>query len=283
MQRDLFPQKNDHERLGKSSVFNIKSRTILNPGNGFMSDYDYTLNPYSGCTFGCTYCYAAFFTRRPEEKAQWGEWVKVKVNALALLRKERINPLIGKTIYISSVTDPYQPVDKKLKLTRELLKELSEYHKPNLVLQTRSPLVVRDIDLLSKIGTVQVNMTVTTDSEDVRMAFEPTCPSNKVRLEAIREVHEQGIKTCITMTPLLPVKAPRAFADDLLKTGVPRFVVQPFHAKRGRFVAGTRDDALRITESYGWSGDRYQEVVEVLKERLPQLAEGKEGFAPPKF
>ena len=283
MQGDLFPPQTEHERLGKSSVFHVQSRTILNPGNGFMSAYDYTLNPYSGCTFGCTYCYAAFFTRRPEEKVRWGEWVKVKENAVALLRNQRRNPLNGKTIYMSSVTDPYQPADKKLELTRSLLKELATFHKPHLVIQTRSPLVVRDLDILKQIGTVQVNMTVTTDNEEVRSAFEPTCPSNKVRLKAIREVQEAGVQACITMTPLLPVEHAPSFARDLLETGVRRFIVQPFHARKGRFVAGTRVEALRITEAFKWDAARYEEVVAVLKGKLPNLTEGKEGFAPPQF
>src|SRR5690606_12907774 len=102
--------------------------------------------------------------------------------------------------------------------------------------QTRSPLVTRDIDLLSRFDTVQVNMTVTTDSEEVRRAFEPHCPTNKKRLDAVGEVAAAGIDSAITMTPLLPIKDPEAFAMELQRTGVERFVVQPFHTEKGRFV-----------------------------------------------
>ena len=104
----------------------------------------------------------------------------VKENALALLERKRRSTLLGKTIYMSSVTDPYQPIEKRLGLTRELLRILAERYQPRLVIQTRSPLVTRDVDLLRRFEHVQVNMTITTDSEEVRRAFEPTCPNNRV-------------------------------------------------------------------------------------------------------
>src|SRR5205807_557108 len=118
-------------------------------------------NPYSGCTFGCNYCYAAFFANTETLKQNWGRWVQVKENALSLLIKRRKKPLIDKTIYMSSVTDPYQPIERDLKLTRALLEELLAYHQVHLVVQTRGSLVTRDIDLLQQFEYVQVNMTVT--------------------------------------------------------------------------------------------------------------------------
>jgi DNA repair photolyase len=75
------------------------AKSILSKASGFISAFDYTLNPYSGCTFGCTYCYAAFFAKDPECQHTWGDWVEVKENALALLQKKRKRPLIDKTIY----------------------------------------------------------------------------------------------------------------------------------------------------------------------------------------
>ncbi len=106
---------------------------------------------------------------------------------------------------MSSVTDPYQPLERKLELTRRILRVLAGRHRPKLVIQTRSPIAARDTDLFRKIeqggGRVQVNMTVTTDDEDVRKTFEPGCPSNPARLKAIREIREAGIQACITMPP----------------------------------------------------------------------------------
>ena len=93
---------------------------------------------------------------------------------------------------MSSVTDPYQPIERRLELSRELLRELVQ-HQPRLVIQTRSNLVRRDIDLLREFDAyVQVNVTVTTDSEKVRKAFEPYCPSNEKRLEAVSELSSAG-------------------------------------------------------------------------------------------
>ena len=209
-----------------------------------MDAYDYTLNPYSGCSFGCTYCYAAFFSRDVEKRDSWGYWVVVKENAPELLEKRKRGTLDGNLIYMSSVTDPYQSVERELGLTRRLLEIMADRgDKPKLVVQTRSPDVVRDCDLFSRIeengGRVQVNMTATTDDEDIRRTFEPFCPSNPVRLRAISEVLTAGIDTCITMTPLLLVSSPYAFADSLRETGVQKFIAQPFHFQRGKFLAGT--------------------------------------------
>jgi DNA repair photolyase len=252
----------------------------LNPTSGFMDTYDYSLNPYSGCAFGCTYCYAAFFARDNEQRENWGYWVNVKENALALLQKFRKKPLIDKTIYLSSVTDPYQPIEKKLELTRSILKELKTYHKPRLVIQTRSPLSTRDIDLFNQFEHIQVNMTITTDSERVRKIFEPLCPGNKMRLEAIKEIHNAGVQTCITITPLLPVEDPHSFAQSLLNTGIKKFIIQPFHKEKGKFTAGTRDEAMKLFKEFNWTDERYLEVENIIKNYIPDIGIGKEGFKP---
>lgn len=266
------------ERLGATEVSYRDAASILTRATGFMSGYDFTLNPYSGCGFGCSYCYAAFFSRDAQRSDSWGRWVEVKQNALERLERMR-TPLTDRAIYMSSVTDPYQPIERRLLLVRALLEALAE-QQPRLVVQTRSPLVTRDIDVLQRFAHVRVNMTVTTDSDTVRKAFEPTCPSNRARLAAITQVAAAGIETSITMTPLLPVEDADRFARDLLETGVHRFVVQPFHPDRGRFVAGTREPALALIRELGWTPDRYRATVETLNTHLPGLVEGRDGFAP---
>ena len=289
--------------VGQAAVTYAPTSQVLNKPTGFMDAYDFTLNPYSGCSFGCTYCYAAFFSRDVEKRDSWGQWVNVKENAVELLRKRKPGTLDGKLIYMSSVTDPYQPVERQLEHTRRILQTIVERgDKPKLVVQTRSPDIVRDCDLFRRIedngGRVQVNMTVTTDDEDIRRTFEPHCPSNPRRLDVIGQVHAAGIDTCITMTPLLLVSSPYAFADSLLDTGVQKFIAQPFHFKRGKFLAGTRDGAhelmaqklgcsvAALKEEKGEYLERYREFFEVfndrlLEENLPPLGEGKSGFEPP--
>lgn len=206
--------------------------------------------------------------------------MNVKQNALELLRKKRKRPLIDKTIYVSTVTDPYQPIERELELTRELMIELATYHKVRVVIQTRSPIAKRDIDIFKRFEHLQVNMTITTDSEKVRKVFEPLCPSNKDRLKTIKEITEEGIQTCITMTPLLPIENVNDFVKQLLDTTVQKFIVQPFHTEKGKFAAGTREKALQLIQEMGWTAEKYSEIEEILKKRLPNLGIGKDGFAP---
>lgn len=272
--------KDKPSKLGKTSITYKDTSSILTRTSGFMEAYDYSINPYSGCSFGCTYCYAAFFSRNKEKMDNWGYWVDVKENALVLLRKKRKRPLIDKTIYLSSVTDPYQPIEKKLELTRDILKELLTYHNVRLVIQTRASLVTRDIDILKQFETLQVNMTITTDSERIRKVFEPLCPSNKSRIKAIKEIHDAGIQSCITMTPLLPVEDAKSFAQSLKDTGISNFIIQPFHATRGKFVAGTRKEALKILQEFNWGDEEYQKVMTVIQQEIPDIGVGKQGFAP---
>jgi len=282
------------------------SGPILTKATGFMDAYDYTLNPYSGCSFGCTYCYAAFFSPDQDKRDTWGQWITVKENAVAKLRNSRTfkdAKLDGKFIYMSSVTDPYQPIERQLRkqemggVTQGLLELLAE-QAPKLVVQTRSPDVKLDVELFRKIeengGRVQVNMTVTTDDEDIRRTFEPSCPNNTVRLRAIAEVQAKGIQCCITMTPLLLVSDPELFADELLDTDVRRFIVQPFHFTRGKFVANTRDEATRLmaekldcdeTDFVDAYMRDYRVTESIIRNRLAEegipLGQGKDGFKPP--
>jgi DNA repair photolyase len=278
--KNLFSDLEDDRRssVGHAKIEYRKASSILTKASGFMESYDFTLNPYSGCSFGCTYCYAAFFSRSEEGRDNWGYWVNVKENALHLLKSFRKKPLSGKTIYMSSVTDPYQPIERDLNLTRSLLRELADFHQPRIVIQTRSPIASRDIDLFKLFNHIQVNMTITTDSENVRKVFEPLCPSNTSRLTAIKEINEAGINSCITMTPLLPVENPEEFATKLKATGIEKFIVQPFHSDRGKFIAGTREAALKLIHQMGWTNERYKEVEEILIKHIPGIGVGKEGF-----
>ena len=283
------------ENVGRASVTYRNSREILTKGSGFLDSYDYSLNPFVGCTLACVYCYAGNFSPTPQMKRDWGNWVIVKENAIELMRKVRPGRLDGRAVYMSSVTDAYQPAERRLRLTRGILDELTERHIPRLVVQTRSPLVTRDIDLFKRIeergGRVQVNLTVTTDDEEIRRAFEPGCPSGPARMKAAATIAASGIQTAITLTPLLLVSDPCGFAESLLATGVRRFVIQGFHRSEQRdFVASTRGPALDVlAEKLGCVssdvmrlyGERYQQAREILVEALPNIGEGKDGFRPP--
>ena len=286
------------ERVGLADLSYQDARTILTPASGFLDRYDYTLNPYSGCAFGCRYCYAAAFSPRPELKDTWGQWVKAKQNAAALMAKQKPGSLDGVRIYCSSVTDPYQPAERRLELTRGVLTALAESHRPKLVIQTRSPDVTRDADLFVKLaqngGRVQVNMTVTTDNENIRKAFEPSCPSNDRRLAAVAELSALGVQTAVTMTPLLLVTDPESFARKVGQTGARSFIIQGFNTNdRKQFVAHTRDGAIAAlaaeigvdskAEAARLYQRRYLQARKIIIDTLgaDRVGEGRQGFWPP--
>lgn len=275
----LFDEREIPTKSGAAEIRVLDSSSILSPAQGFMGDYDFTLNPYIGCQFGCAYCYAAFFVNSPERRETWGQWVDVKQSAVAQLRRRRA--MRGKRIYMSSVTDPYQPIEAKIELTREIVEVLSaEERQPRLVVQTRSPLVTRDIDLFKRFAHLRVNMTITTDSEDVRKRFEPLCPSNERRMEAIREAKASGLRVCICITPMLPLEDPTRFSQDLAKIGADIYVAQPFKPSGGRFAACTREMAMDIVKEYNWTESNYRAAFTELRRHLPMLYEGREGFMP---
>jgi DNA repair photolyase len=248
-----------------------------------MAGYDFTINPYTGCTFGCAYCYAAAFVPDQEEKKRWGEWVKVKRAAVQILKKQA-GKLAGKAVYMSSVTDPYQPVEKLTGITRALLEILTSVPDLRLTVQTRGPLVTRDADLMSRIRHLRVNVTVTTDSEEDRKNFEPLCPSVNARLAAVQELSAQRLDVGVTITPLIRIREPEVFGKRLLATGARRFVVQPFHASSTRargFRATTRDEAIPLAKEMGWTQQGYEKTVHQLRTLLGnRLEEGRGGFAP---
>ena len=270
-------------QIGPTQVTYRPARDILTKTTGFMSTYDFTLNPYSGCSFGCSYCYAAFFTRDQAQQDNWGLWVNAKQNAAQLIEDLKPGALDGKRIYMSSVTDPYQPLEQRILLTQQILEAMAKHHRPKLVVQTRSPLVTRDIPLFQEIeqrgGRVQVNMTVTTDDEDVRKTFEPGCPSNPARLKAIGQIQKAGIQSCITMTPLLLVRDADAFCDSLLETGVAALHRPDLPLREG----GVRrpDQGAGIRHHGGEAGLPGEPVPAQVRETLPGSIPDAEGKTAP--
>lgn len=190
--------------MNRISAIVVKS--VLTQQAGRQSiPYDYTINPYRGCLFGCCYCYASKFVHDdPDKKAEWGFWVEYKKNSVDALLKES-HKITGKTVFFSSATDPYQPVERRLKLTRALLEVLLFAHPLHLHMQSRSPMIVRDIDIFQRFGpTLSVGLSIPTDSEVVRKVFEPRAPAIPRRLAAARTLKEAGIRTTASVAPLLP-------------------------------------------------------------------------------
>ncbi len=255
-----------------------ETSTLLSPGVGQLAAYDFAVNPYRGCQFGCAYCYAALFVADESDRANWGRWVVVKERSVAQLHAKRLD---GAKLYMSSATDPYQPIERELELTRSLLEAmLAKRHVPRLVIQTRSPLVTRDIDLLRRFPHVRVNMSITTDSEDVRKRFEPSCPSISRRLAAVRELKQAGIKTHICVAPMLPIHNPARFAEQLRATGADAVVASALHEGHALFAAGTRAEGADLARQMGHGRSRFLSNLRVLESRLDNLVSPAIGFAP---
>ena len=180
------------------NVKEIQSKTILSRSQV----YDYVINPYVGCQHACSYCYARFMKRFTGHKEPWGEFVDVKTNAADLLRVE-INKKKRAKVWVSGVCDPYQPLEAKYKLTRKCLEILAQNDWP-AVIQTRSPLVLRDIDILKEARNFEVGLSITTADDDIRKLFEPHAPPITARLRALDELHRAGIKTYAMIAPMLP-------------------------------------------------------------------------------
>ncbi|MGF9917418.1 radical SAM protein [Paenibacillus ehimensis] len=264
-------------------------KQLLNAATGYLTGYTHTLNPYSGCAFACTYCYVREMPVAKFRPEPWGSWVDVKSSAAELLAKElvrakRKGPV---SIFMSSSTDPYQPIEYRTGLTRSLLETMAGGDAPDFVLlQTRSPLVTRDIELLRRLGTrVRVSLTVETDLEPIRKAFTPAAPPIPARLRALRELVEAGVPAQAAVSPVLPSSG--GFAQALRDTGVTRLVVDDFFMGDGSL--GRRTERLgirRMYESLGleawYDRDAYRQVLEQLMRHFPEerILVSQAGFLP---
>ena len=164
--------------------------------------YDYVVNPYVGCSHSCRYCYAAFMKRFTGHREPWGEFVDVKINAPELLAGEIRKKRVGR-VWVSGVCDPYQAAEKKYRLTRRCLEVLLENQWP-VTIQTKSSLVLRDIEILGRFNDIEVGFSITTADEKIRKLFEPGASPIKERIHALDVLHSRGIRTFAMIAPILP-------------------------------------------------------------------------------
>ena len=224
-----------------------KCRTIMSKSGLYGTDY--SINPFTGCCHACIYCYAPFVLR---ERRSWGTFVDVKKNAPEVLAKE-IPKKKKKNILISSVTDPYQETEKKYKITRQVLERLKST-KFFVSILTKSPLVLRDLDLFKKMN-CEIGLTITTLDEKAARVFEPGAPLPKARLDILSYLKVSGVKTYIFFGPLLPF-----ISDvDLEKT------IYRFSLAKPDYVLV---DRLNIKGRNHWN-----KIKDVLKIYYPKLIE----------
>ncbi|WP_035179151.1 SPL family radical SAM protein [Alkalihalobacterium bogoriense] len=261
---------------------------ILTATGGFLSGYSHSLNPYTGCSFACSYCYVRKSPVGLFRRQEWGTWVDIKQSSQEKLKREIANvKKKGKevTIFMSSSTDPYQPIDYKEKRTRHILEALVEAPPDFLFIQTRSSLVTRDIDVITKLGDkVRVSMTVETDCDSIRKRFSPYAPPIQARLKAIWKLRESNIPVQVAVSPVLPFT--NQFPKMLSKL-VDRIVIDDYFSGDGSH--GKRTEKLNIKELYDegerklWYGKQtHQHAFQLFQDSFnrEQILFSQEGFLP---
>lgn len=226
----------------------IKAKTALSPSQ--LSGMDYALNPYRGCEHACVYCYAPSVIHY---KGKWGELVEAKVNLPRILSKELCTRKKG-VVGLGTVTDPYQPAEKKYEITRRCL-ELLLMHDFPVCIQTKSSLVLRDVELLKQFSNIEVGITLTALDDDVRAKMEPGASSVEERLLALLELSKNGINTWVSIGPIMPYITDVGAVIDAIAEVKPKYVLL---------------DRLRLKEGV-W--ERVREFVQGFK---PELVEGYE-------
>lgn len=185
--------------LGKDvKVFEIEAKTVLNRSKV----YDYTVNPYFGCSHGCIYCYVRMMRRFMGVREKWGKFVLVKVNAPEILKREVRKKKKG-TSWVSGMCDPYQPIEREMRITRRCLEILLE-EGMKVVIQTKSHIILDDIDLISSYKDLEVIITISTGDELIRKLFEPKAPPVEMRLHTLKMLSEKGIRCSLMIAPMLP-------------------------------------------------------------------------------
>jgi DNA repair photolyase len=274
------------------AIFRADAKSILSETSGFIAQAGFThsLTPARNCGFACTYCYVPTMRfqggLKPEDWRNWGAFTTFKSNADELLPKA-LRPY--QAIYCSPLVDPYQPAEESERMMPRLLEAFIDRPPRALAIQTRGPLILRDLDKLRELAALtrlRVSFSLTTDREDIRRLYEPLCASLADRLHAIAELGAAGISVHATLAPLLPCD-PEALLDMALEATAGDIICDPFHSREVKSSgATTREAALRLSERLGfseWHAPRFQDgIVERLRARAAlagrRLVAGIAGF-----
>lgn len=178
-------------------ISKILSKSVLIKSN--LPAADYVANPYIGCTHNCRYCYASFMKRFTGHDEDWGKFLDIKEYENNKLPKA----MKGKTVLLSSVTDPYNPYEIEYHKSHEILKLLSQTD-AHVEILSKSDLMLRDIELLKSIPDLSVGISLNTLDDKFRHDTEPGAPSVERRLKALKALHSAGIHTYLFISPIFP-------------------------------------------------------------------------------
>jgi DNA repair photolyase len=233
-------------------VKETKCRTALCPSK--IPGMDYCLNPYVGCEHSCIYCYAVFMRRYTEHREEWGNFVDVKANFVEKLASQLQKARPG-AIMLGTVTDAYQPIEKGLGITRRCLELLTKYDF-EVHIQTKSDLILRDLDLLKQIRNLSVGFTITTLDERIADQFEPKASKVSQRLEGLKILSKNGIRTFAFVGPILP-----SFSDNI---GSLKRVFQK--------ISDLKINKVYVDRMHYW-GDRWERIKSFIGNYYPYLSD----------
>jgi DNA repair photolyase len=229
-----------------------------------LRGYDYALNPYRGCQHSCVYCYSPAVLR---EAREWGSFVDVKVNLPRVLLKEvrkRRRGVVG----ISTVTDAYQPIERRYRLTRSCLKQLLRRDFP-IVIQTKSALVLRDMDIIKKFSEKEVGFTITTFDDDLAKEYEPLASGIGARLEALERIAHNGISTWVFLGPIMPYLTDRGDGLERLISRLADIGVEEVIVDRLNYRKGVRERVMRFLDKrHPEFVKRYRNLPETYFEKV---------------
>jgi DNA repair photolyase len=198
-------------KITEKNVKSILSKTKLGS--------DFVINPYTGCMHKCVYCYARFMQKYSNHNEPWGSFLDIKINAPELIKNDAKHA--RKSILISSVTDPYQPIETRYQLTRKILKKLIPLQS-KLQIITKSDLVLRNMDLLKQFKNCEIAISLSCTDESLNKQLEPLAASPTKRINALKQLRENSIKTIVFISPIFPgvsdwkniVKTTKSFVDE---------------------------------------------------------------------
>ena len=216
---------------------------------------DYSFNPYVGCYHGCLFCYVPRLLQI--DRSEWGASVVVKRNAASVLAKE-IRKVPRGLVAISTATDPYQFVEGKYRITRHALEVLLRAQWPVSVL-SRSPLMLRDLDLFRQFDEIEVGMSVPTVDDRARALLEPWAPPIEARLRCLRQLADAGLTTFVSFAPAYPPTGgvtPEGIAEAFSDAGVTKMFTRTLDGRWGaREAIETAVRASELREELSRIGD----------------------------
>jgi len=259
-------------------ILSAPARTILSRTCGFIAEAGFThsLTPARNCTFACTYCYVPTMRLQgglqPEDWRRWGQFTTFKENSASLLAAALRST---QRIYCSPTVDPYQPAEALDPHMPALLEALIARPPAVFALQTRAPLILRDLPLLTalaRITTLRVSFSLTTNRDHIRRLYEPHCDPWETRLDAIRQLRDSGIRVHATLAPILPCD-PEPFAEAAIEATFEALIADPFHTRATKpHGATTRPEGEAISRMHGytqWHDPTHQNAI---LERIARIA-----------